>query len=261
MRHALMFIFGTLFITPVWASSEIKDISTRPGVTQRVLLLKPARPLAVLVIFAGGDRPLGIADDGSLAWGSASLLIRTSPLFVRSDFTVAIVDTPSDQQATPTNLFRESAEQAQDIAAVIAFLRENSHLPIWLIGTGSGTTSVLNAAIRLQKNGANGIVLTSGIPAESRDTLTAQLGKIRIPTLSMRKTDPCHPAPKADPSGIIAALKNSPQAQELTVSAVLAADANPCLNPPSHGYLGMEDQLVEKISRWIKTIPLSGNYI
>ena len=259
--RALTLIVGLLLTAPLWASSEVRDIPTRSGVTQRLLLLKPERPLAVLVIFAGGERPLGIADDGSLAWGGASLLIRISPLFMHSGFAIAIVDLSSDQQTAPDSHFRASAQHAQDTAAIIAFLRKDSQLPVWLIGTASGTTSVLNAATRLQKNGADGIVLTSGISTELDRSLTSQLGKIRIPTLAMRKADPCHPAPQPDPGGLIAALKNSPKAEELTVSAVLATGADPCQTPPSHGYLGLEDQLVNKISSWIKAFLPSASFI
>ena len=259
--RALILIVGLLLTSPLWASSIVKDIPTRAGVTQRLLLLKPEQPVAVLVMFAGGERPLGIARDGRLAWGSASLLIRISPLFLHSGFSIAIVDMPSDQQSSPSSRYGESAQQAQDTAAIIAFLRRDNPLPVWLIGSGSGAASVLNAAIRLQKNGADGIVLTSEVSAESAGSLFPQLAKVRIPTLSMRKTHPCHPDQKIDSSGFIAALKNSPRAEELTVSTTVAADTDPCLTPPSHGYLGLEDLLVDKISRWIKALLLPSDFI
>ena len=180
MNRSLMFVFGMLISTQLWATIEIKDIPSRSGVTQRLLLLKPEQPSAVLLVFAGGDRALGIRDDGNLEWGGASLLVRTSPLFVQRGFTVAIMDMPSDRLAEPVGNFRESTDHAQDIAAVIAFLHKDSKLQVWLMGTSSGTTSVLNAAIHLQKNGADGIVLTSGIAADSGSQLAAQLGSRRI---------------------------------------------------------------------------------
>lgn len=251
MKPALILALGMLFAMPLRAAGEVADIPTRPGVTQRVLLLKPDQPLAVLVMFVGGDSALGIRDDGSLTRGGASLLLRTSPLFTRSGFAVAIVDIPSDQQAMPVANFRESAAHAQDIAAVIAFIRKINNLPVWLIGASSGTTSVLNAAIRLQKNGADGIVLTSSISAEWGGTLMTQLSKIRVPALSVRKSDPCHP--ENDSSGIMGALKNSAKAEEIAINSVPAAGADSCKTPPTHGYLGLEYQLVDTISGWIKT--------
>ena len=261
MNRALMFVFGMLLSATLWASSEVKDIPTRTGVTQRLLLLKPERPIAVLVVFAGGDRALGIRDEGSLQWGGASLLVRTSPLFVQRGFTVAIVDMPSDRLAEPIGNFRESADHVQDIASVIDFLRRDSNLPVWLMGTSSGTTSVLNAAIHLQKNGADGIILTSGIAADAGSELAAQLNEIRVPTLVVRKGDPCHPAQQSDSTGIIAALTNAPKAEELTVQSIVEKGADPCKIPPVHGYLGMENQLVDKISGWIKTMLRRQNFI
>ena len=180
---------------------------------------------------------------------------------MHNNFSIAIVDIPSDQQTKPDRHFRESAQQAQDIAAVLAMLRKDSSLPIWLIGTGSGTTSVLNAAIRLQKNGADGIVLTSALTTETGGSLTPQLDKIHVPTLVMRKADACRPPPQTDSSSMITALKNSPKAEELTVRAEVGADTDPCQTPPSHGYLGLENQLVDKISRWIKALLLPTHFI
>ncbi len=261
MSRALIFVCGILLSAPLWAADEIKDIPTRSGVTQRLLLIKAERPVAVLVMFAGGDRALGIRKDGGLQWGGASLLLRTSPLFVQRGFTVAIVDMPSDRLTEAIGNFRESTEHAQDIAAVIDFLRRDSGLQIWLMGTSSGTTSVLNAAIHLQKHGADGIVLTTGIAADSGSPLTTQLDEIRVPTLLVRKGDPCHPAQSGDATGIIAALKNAPKAEELTVQSIVDKGADPCNIPPVHGYLGMENQLADKISGWIKTMLRRQNFI
>ncbi|MDO8413788.1 MAG: hypothetical protein Q7S51_08375 [Gallionellaceae bacterium] len=245
----ILFIFGMLCATQLLAASEVKDIPTRTGVMQRLLILKPEQPAAILVMFAGGNHALGIRQDGGITWGSASLLLRTSPLFVHSGFTVVIVDAPSDYQAESLGNFRESGEHTRDLAAILAFLRKDTTLPIWLIGTSSGTTSVLNAAIYLQQNGADGIVLTSGISAESGGALITQLAKIRLPTLSIRKVDPCHPA---ENSSHMSAFKNSSRAEELTVQNPVAVDTDPCRTPPTHGYLGLENQLVSKVSGWIK---------
>ena len=254
MNRVCLFIFGMLLASPLWAAGEVKDIPTRPGVTQRLLLLKPERPLAVLLVFTGGEQPLNIRKDGSLSWGRRNLLLRTSPLFVLRGFAVAIIDTPSDQKEKPVNNFRERGEHAQDIAAAIAFLRKDTQLPVWLIGTGSGTTSVLNAAIRLQRNGADGIVLTSGLADDSGSPFQARLGEIHVPTLSVRKTDPCIPSPQRESDDIMALFKNAPKADEIAVQPVVAADSDPCKAPPTHGYLGLEDQFTDKISGWIKSM-------
>ena len=256
MIQTVVFIFGLLLPAVLWADSGVRDLPAPSGGTQRLLLLKPERPVAVVVVFAGGDRALGIADNGSLKWGSASLLIRTLPLFMQHGFAAAIVDLPSAQQAKPTANFRASSGHAQDIATVIDFLRRDSKLPVWLIGTSSGTTSVLNAAIHLQKNGADGIIVTPGI----EPGMNSQLGAIRIPTLVVRKGDPCRPT-QYDPTGTIAALTNAPKAEELIVQSSVEAGADPCNIAPVHGFLGMENQFVDKIANWIRAMLQQKNYI
>ena len=247
MKLTLLFFCGMLLSAPLWATGEVIDIPAHSGGTQRLLLLKPEQPTAILVVFAG-DRALGIRNDGSLQWGTDSLLIRTSPLFVRNGFIVVIVDIPSARQAQPMGSFRRSADHAQDIAAVIQFLRQHSPLPIWLIGVSGGTTSVLNAAIRLQENGADGIILTSGI---SGIPLT-HLAAIRVPTLLMRKGNPCPTAPQDNFDTVIQALTNAPKAEERIVQSSVENGADPCNLPQAHGFIGLEQQLVDKISDWIK---------
>lgn len=254
MVRTFVLFLGLLLPATLWAGS-VYDLPAPSGGTQRLLLMQVERPVAVLVVFAGSDRALGIAKDGSMEWGSASLLIRTLPLFAQQGFAAAVVDLPSSQQAKPTANFRESAAHAQDIAAVIDFLR-HSKLPVWLIGTGSGITSVLNAAIHLQKKGADGIIVTPEVDPSWNKHLDA----IRVPTLVVRKGDPCHPAPR-DPSGTIAALANTPKADELIVQSPVPADTDPCSIAPVHGFLGMEDQFVDKIANWLKALLSQKNYI
>ena len=254
MVRTFVFCLGLLLPATLWADS-VYDLPAPSGGTQRLLLMQVERPVAVLVVFAGGDRALGIAKDGSMEWGSSSLLIRTLPLFAQQGFAAVVVDLPSSQQAKPTANFRDSAAHAQDIASVIDFLR-HSKVPVWLVGTGSGITSVLNAAIHLQKKGADGIVVTPGI----EPSWNTHLGAIRIPTLVVRKGDPCHPTPR-DPSGTIAALTNAPKAEELIVQSNVEAGVDPCSIVPVHGFLGMENQFVDKIANWIKAVLQQKNYI
>ncbi len=52
---------------PAWAQTErVVDIPTRPGVTQRILVLGPEKPKAAVILFAGGDGGLMLTPQGEM---------------------------------------------------------------------------------------------------------------------------------------------------------------------------------------------------
>ena len=70
MRMALFFL--CFAVAPAWAQSErVVDIPTRPGVTQRILVLGPEKPKAAVILFAGGDGGLRLTPQGEVSWGKA----------------------------------------------------------------------------------------------------------------------------------------------------------------------------------------------
>src|SRR5215470_4021104 len=124
-------------------AQRVVDVPTRPGVSQRFLLLSPRAPRATVVLFAGDHGGVQIAADGRFQGGAGGLaenfLVRSRQLFVEHDLAVAIVDAPSDRQFRFLTGFRQTPAHAADIKAVIAWLREHVEAPVWLIGTSMGT--------------------------------------------------------------------------------------------------------------------------
>ena len=100
---------------------------------------------------------------------------------------VVVVDAPSDRQSAPfLGGFRQKAEHAADIKAVIAWAREQTKVPVWLVGTSRGTQSVAFVATELGRSeGPDGIVLTSTIVTDDkgRPVPAMPVEKLRIPAL------------------------------------------------------------------------------
>ena len=108
-------------------TQKVIDIPTRPGVTQRMLVLAPPMAKGGVVLFAGGHGGLQIFPNGSLKWGDGNFLVRTRQLFADQGLMVAVVDAPSDRQSPPyLGGFRQKPEHVADIKEVIAWLREES---------------------------------------------------------------------------------------------------------------------------------------
>lgn len=242
---------------------RVVDIPTRAGVTQRFLLIAPAAPKAVAVLYAGGHGGLRIAANGAFGWGRNNFLVRARQAFVDDGVAVAIVDAPSDR-LTPPYLggFRETPEHAADARAVIAWLRAQPALqraPVWLIGTSRGTQSVAAIAVALAASGGgpDGIVLTSTILREGRANYTDKpvpdldLGAIKIPALVVHhEDDACKLCPAADTNALMAKFAQSPRTKLMIVSGgVSQGDA--CEAFAHHGYNGIESETVHAITAWM----------
>ena len=99
IRFILLFQLGLLaFAGPSWAQAQrVVDIPTRPGVTQRMIVITPEKPMAAVVLFAGGHGGLQISPEGIMKWGDGNFLVRTRQMFASKGLTVAVVNAPSNR--------------------------------------------------------------------------------------------------------------------------------------------------------------------
>ncbi len=240
-----------------WAqSTQVVDIPTRPGVTQRFVLITPDHPRAAIILFAGGHGGLRITPEGKFRWGAGNFLVRSRKQFAAQGLTVAVVDAPSDRQKDPyLTGFRQTPQHVQDIRAVIAWLRQKSDLPVWLVGTSNGTKSVAYIATQLPraKGGPDGIVLTSTIlkDPDHRAVLDMALSDISVPVLVVHhKYDDCPLCPPALLGQLMNKLSASPRKQLVLVTGGVER-GNPCMPYAHHGFNDVESKVVKKIALWI----------
>ncbi|PYN73910.1 MAG: alpha/beta hydrolase [Candidatus Rokuibacteriota bacterium] len=236
-------------------AQRVVDVPTRPGVTQRFVLLTPQQPKAAVVLFAGGHGGLQIQDNGSLRWGAGNFLVRSRQLFAEQDLAVAIVDAPSDRQNDPyLSGFRQTREHVADIRAVIAWLKEQARVPVWLIGTSRGTQSAAYLATQLTgPDGPDGIVLTSTILKDNRGRPVPEmeLAKLKIPVLVVHhEQDGCRLCLFSDMPPLMQKLAPLPR-KELVAFKGGESRGDPCEAFAHHGYSGLERQVVDRISGWI----------
>lgn len=235
---------------------QVVDLSTRMGVSQRLLVLEPAvPPKAVVLNFAGGHGGLQIGPSGSMVWGEGNFVVRTRQLFAAQGLVVAVVDAPSDKQSPPyLSGKRQTPEHAADIRAAIAWARQKYQLPIWLVGTSRGTQSVAYLATELQgTDGPDGIVLTSSIATDpkGRSVNAMALDTIHIPVLVVHhEQDDCKLCAFADAQAIVSKLVNAPRKQLLSFSGGISR-GDPCEAFAHHGFNGIEGEVVRQIGAWI----------
>jgi hypothetical protein len=243
---------------PAGAQSErVLDVPTRPGVSERLLLIESPNAKATVILFAGGHGGLRIAPDGKIGWGAGNFLVRTRQTLAAQGLNVATLDAPSDRQGEPfLNGFRQTREHAADVKAVIAALRRESAVPVWLMGTSRGTQSAAYLATELPRDagGPDGIVLTSSILTERRGGRAVPampLQFIKVPVLVVHhKDDGCELCRAADLPLLTDKLSGAPR-KELMVMEGGSTRGDPCEAFSHHGYLGIESDVIAKIGAWI----------
>jgi pimeloyl-ACP methyl ester carboxylesterase len=237
---------------------QVVDLSGRPGVTERMLVLRPPEPAATVILLTGGEGRVQIFDGGSIGRGEGNFLVRSRERFVAQGLATIVVDGPSDR-ADLDGSFRESPEHAADLGAVVRWAREHVGKPVWLVGTSRGTQSVAAVALQLQGASApDGIVLTSSILGRSarsrvtaRPVLEMPLGDLKMPVLVVHhQEDPC---PICNPARLPALMAKLPPATSQLLTYTGGSSTGPACEAFSHhGYNGIEDRVVADIAQWIR---------
>lgn len=250
-RVLLILMLSSLAPTSGHAQVEVKEITTRPGVTIRFVYAKAQQPVASAVLFQGGAGNIGIFPNGSMR--VENFLSGGAHRFNQNGISVVIPDVPSDRRTLDD--FRDSPEHAQDNAALIEFLRQQSKVPVWAIGTSNGSLSAAASSTHLKEKGPDGIVLTSSTTeapvAAAHSVKLAPLGEVKVPVLLVHhKQDGCRVTPYGAMPELVAALKSAKRVELITEDGGSAA-GNPC-HTGYHQFLGIEDGVTKDIADWIK---------
>jgi hypothetical protein len=244
------------------ASANLVSIQTPRGVQQAFILVSPSqKPVASVILFAGGDGALGLTGASSMKWGAANFLVRTRNMFAARGFMVAVVDAPSDHKDGMSAVFRMSPAHARDIEAVAAHLKNQADGPVWLIGTSMGTFSAAGGAIEAKN--VSGLVLTSTITRADPGWMIARshrdgvasmaLPQILVPVLIVsHRKDGCKFTPAADAPKLRDRLTKAARTEIELLDGGAAPVSDPCEAKSQHGYFGIEAKAVDTIARFIK---------
>lgn len=253
-RYLLLLIIA---VTSSANAGELVTLDTREGVTQSFLLLTPENPVAAVVLFAGGGGVLRLADNGRIRTTKNNFLVRTRKYYHDAGFLVAVIDAPSDHQRGQgmRGGFRDTAEHAGDIAAVVGYVRKLNDVPIWLVGTSRGTESVANVAIR-HPSLLDGIVLTASMSVENNSGVSLpemQLDKVIASVLIVtHEDDQCWLTPPDDAGFIKDSLTNAKEVEIKTFRGGYPAESDDCKGRSAHGFFGIETTVTDAIIGFIR---------
>jgi hypothetical protein len=151
-------------------TTGVVDLTTRPGVTQRLLYVRPDAPRANILVVSGGTGVLQIQDDGTMRTQESRCgpIIRNRQAFADRGFAQAFVD----QSSTG------SVGNFLDMQEVIHYLRARDAVPTWLIGISSSTETIGTVAANLPLSEPAGVILLS-----PSGVLGSQAASIRRPVM------------------------------------------------------------------------------
>jgi hypothetical protein len=244
------------------AGATLVSIATPRGAKQAFILIKPEKPVASVILFAGGHGALGLQSATAMKWGTGNFLVRSRDKFAAHDLMVAVVDAPSDQRQGMNGIFRMSAAHAGDIGAVAAYLKQQASAPVWLIGTSMGTFSAAEGAIAAR--GVDGLVLSSTITRAKPEWKIASshpdgvasmaLQQVTIPALIVsHKRDGCSVTPAADAPKLSRRLTNARKVDVVLLDGGAPPQSDPCEAKSQHGFLGIEAVAVSAMARFVKS--------
>lgn len=145
-------------------TTTVVDVATR-GVTDRILVVAPANPTAILVSLPGNNGFLDIQPDGTMQGGqtaNCNPIGRNRATFAARGYMVVMVDLPTDK--VPYHF--------DDVSAVIRYARSLASVPVYLVGGSNSTQAAWDIASGLPASFPLGVVFFSPAIIETPNSAT-----------------------------------------------------------------------------------------
>ena len=247
-----LLVFGIAVASTLAAPAEanVIRIEVRPGVKLPIHYAKRDGARATLILIPGGVGGLGKLDGNEPT--SQNFLVRSRRHFVDAGFNVAIMGRPQDQSDLTYEL-RIGADHLSDIRKMVDFVKADTGLPVWLVGTSRGSVSAAAAAIAFPSDLLAGVVLSSSVVRGKPGALPDQkLATIRVPVLLVHhKLDACPICRPDDLAGVLDALTKAPVKKLVMLEGGGPPQGTVCEALHYHGFIGMEREAVRSITDWI----------
>jgi len=240
--------------TAATARERMEPIAPRPGITQSLYVVDArGPPWATAILYVGGNGMLG--QSGKL---TNNFLMRIRGQLSASGIGLIYAGLPSDRRQGLGDS-RGGDEHVKDAAAIVAWARQWSPAPIFIIGTSRGTVSAVNIAAHLPPKTFAGVALASPVTRISRsgyDPIDSRFAAaITIPVLVMHhRDDTCRVTPPEDVPELVRSLTSSPRVETVWMTGGSEPQSGPCTALAHHGYIGVESATAEKLVDWMKSV-------
>ena len=232
-------------------SERLVELRRHGGEIQKVLLVIPPRARGAIVMLPGGSGDVGLTGPTDIRHDD-NFVVRTRARWARRGFTVLIPDTIGHANLRG---LRSSPGYASLVNDLVELAHRQVTSPVFLLGTSQGSIAAMNAAAHATAGSIAGVVLTESVSVmggSGETVFSASPQLVRAPALIVaNRDDRCNVAPPAAAAQIARARTMSRNVRVLMVAGGSKVSAKDCGSLTPHGYYGIEDQVVAKISRWM----------
>ena len=251
-RKIALAIAFTTWSAIACAEGALFKVPTREGITTTLFWEAAPDAKATVFLLPGGGGGFGSVEDGKAT--SNNFLVRSAPYFVANGFNVAIFGRPNDSRDLDY-ADRISDTHLIDIHKVLAFVKQKADVPVWIVGTSRGTISATATAVHALGDIA-GLVLTSSVVNYKKPGAVPKqdLAAVKVPVLMFHHSkDACiHCRPDEVPAAF-KGFRNAAVKKLLFVDGGANPTGDVCAGQHWHGFIGMEREVVDMISEWIRT--------
>lgn len=246
---------------------QVEETTTRGGATQRLLLVLPAAPRAVVIIVPREHRYLTITPDGTVQGeAAAGFLVRSRLLLAARGLAVALPTATAYPRNTAyvDDEVRVHGNPVADMAALATRLRQRLKIPVWLLAEHDSAEFAAGAVVTVGRSrDFDGLVIAGGLLNGKGGLANAEASKIGIPTLLVQhKDDACAGAGFGEAQALFDALEQAPRKDLLGVSGGRDRDSRRAGQPGAgcspfarHGFNGIETLVVGGIADWLENAP------
>ncbi|ALP68753.1 hypothetical protein AN416_37940 (plasmid) [Paraburkholderia caribensis] len=201
-------------------------------------------------MFPGGTGDVGIERNGEIRHGD-NFVVRTRDLWAQKGYGVLIVDAINHRSIRGK---RDSPKYARVVHEILTYARSMTNAPLWIMGTSQGSIAAMLAASTARPGEVAGVVLTESVSVLGRSHETvfdAHPETVRVPALVVaNRDDGCWVAPPTDAEAIAKAMSHT-RADVLMEEGGKTDSADACSSRTPHGYWGIDDRVVDDITRWM----------
>lgn len=272
---ALVFLMLATVSGRLLANEEVVEIESRPGVTQKFILIKPEQPKAAVILIPGAWGKLDLGTSFGFTTinpdYAPSFVVESRKEFAKKGLMVAVIDSPSDRKNIGMGWgWRVYEAHARDIAAVVAFLKKQANVPVWLAGSSNASLSAANFVSQFGYGDVHGLAIGAAMTNITPDnefspTFSAQYryGAMSVSGLDSftgpvliywHKDDECALSPPADAPRLAAKFTKSQKVEVRYIerkSYPASSRSNPCLTGSIHDLNGVHHDAVEIIIEFI----------
>jgi pimeloyl-ACP methyl ester carboxylesterase len=238
------------------AGGETVKLETRPGVSVEFRYTGRDDATAAVILSEGGGGKVNLRSAAS----DNGILSRHRDRFATHGLAVALMNAPPDQKKFKGGMspkFRRTKKHLRDVDAVVAWMKQKTGLPVWLVGVSNGTVTASYYAIHGNHDLAGVALLSSITEAGSskvhKSIVDFGLDKLRVPVLVLaHEKDGCKHTPASGAARIVKALTASPNAESKVFSGGRTKGGEPCRPRSYHTFYGIEDEVVAAIADFIE---------